>query len=183
MRLRVATGLWLAGLAVSSLATADDALTVSDLVRGDRVRLRLSSGGKTLNGTLDATGPDEMVVRPQDEAQPVLRLSPAQLAKLEVVRGRRSHWVGGAVIGFVPGALFTAYAVASLSECDPDCDHTGEALAYGLVGGLVTGTVGGLIGLAIKTDRWVEVDTRQPKVALVVIPVKGGFRAGLSIRF
>ena len=183
MRIRIATGLCLAALGVSALAAADEALTLADLSRGDRVRLRLSSGGKSVNGTIDAAGPEEIVVRPKDPAQPPLRLSPPQLAKLEVVHGKRSRWQGGAVIGFIPGALFMGAAVVGLSECDPNCDHTGEALGYGLVGGLVTGTIGGLIGLAIKTDRWVPVDTRRPKVALEAAPGRGGFRAHLSLRF
>jgi hypothetical protein len=165
------------------IAVADDSVTLAELSRGDQVRLRLTSGGKSVRGTLDAAGPDEIVVRPLDPARPPLRLSPQQMAKLEVVRGRRSHWVRGAVIGFVPGALFMGAAVLALSDCYRDCDETGEVLAYGLAGGAITGAVGALIGLAVKTDRWVLVQDRRPKVGLSLAPLKGGFRADLSLRF
>jgi hypothetical protein len=182
MDMRAVTGLVLAALGASAFAGADDHLTLADLSRSDRVRLRLSSGGKRVRGTIDAAGPDEIVVRPKDPAAAPLRLSPPQMAKLEVVRGRRSRWGVGAVIGFLPGALMGA-AVAANRECDPECDHTGAALGYGLVGGAITGAVGALIGLAVKTDRWVPVEVLRPKVALSLAPAKGGLGAELSLRF
>ena len=183
MRIRAVTGLILAALCTPVIAAADDSVTLAELARGDQVRLRLSSGGKSVRGSLDAVGPDEVVVRPTDPAQPLLRVPSQQLAKLEVVRGRRSHWVRGAVIGFVPGALFMGAAVLAMSECYRDCDETGEVLAYGLAGGAITGAVGALIGLAVKTDRWVVVQNRRPKLALSLAPAKGGFRAGVCLRF
>ena len=99
------------------------------------------------------------------------------------MRGRRSRWREGAVIGFFPGAIFMGLAVVGLDECTHDCDHTGPVMAYGLAGGLVTGTVGALIGLAVKTDRWTEVSTGRPKTAFSLRPAKGGFRAGVSLTF
>ena len=183
MGIRAATGLIVAALCAPVVVAAEDNLTLADLSRGDQVRLRLASGGKSVRGTLDAAGPDEIVLRPRDPAQPLLRVPSQQLAKLEVVRGRRSHWVRGAVIGFVPGALFMGAAVLALSDCYRDCDETGEVLAYGLAGGAITGAVGALIGLAVKTDRWVLVQDRRPKVGLSLAPLKGGFRADLSLRF
>ncbi len=108
--------------------------------------MKLTSGGKTLRGTIDATGPDEIVVRTGDRAKPTLRLSSQQMTQLEVVRGRRSRWAEGALIGFLPGALFLGYAGASLGECDPECNQTGEVLVYGLVGGTITAAVGAPIG-------------------------------------
>jgi hypothetical protein len=183
MGIRVVTGLILAALCAPVLAGADDSVTLAELSRGDQVRVRLTSGGKSVRGTLDAAGPGEIVVRPLDTAQPPLRLSPQQVAKLEVVRGRRSHWGRGAIIGFLPGAVFGGVLAVGLGECDPECGQTDEVLAYALVGGAVTGAVGALIGLAIKTDRWVLVQERRPKLALTLAPAKGGFRADLSLRF
>lgn len=182
MGTRAASGLILAMLGGSALAAAGEGLTLADLSSGDRVRLRLASGGKQVRGTVDAAGPSEVVVRPKDPAQPPLRLSPQQLTKLEVVRGRRSRWRGGAIIGFVPGALM-GLAVVGNRECDPDCDHTGAAVGYGLVGGAITGGLGALIGLAVKTDRWVPVEARRPKLAWALSPIQGGFRTDLSLRF
>lgn len=181
MGIRATIGLIVAVLCAPVIVAADDSVTLADLARGDQVRLRLSSGGKSVRGTVDAAGPDETVVRPRDPAQPPLRVSSQQMAKLEVVRGRRSHWGRGAVIGFVPGALFGGYASVALGDCEPDC--AGRAVKSALVGGAITGAVGALIGLAVKTERWVLVRDRRPKVALTLAPAKGGFRADLSLRF
>ena len=176
--------LLVASLGASAHAAADDSVALAGLSLGDRVRLRLSSGGKTVHGTVEAAGPDEVVVRPKDLAKPLLRLSPQQMEKIEVVRGRRSRWREGAVIGFVPGAAFMGLLVVALDDCYRDCNKTGGVVGYGLVGGAVTGTLGALIGLAVKTDRWAPVATTgRPKVALDLAPTKGGFRANLSIRF
>jgi hypothetical protein len=171
-------------MGVPALAAAAADLALTDLSSGDRVRLRLSSGGKTVHGTVDAAGPDEVVVRPKDIARPLLRLSPQQLEKLEVVSGRRSRWREGAVIGFVPGAVFMGFMVLALDDCYSDCDdNTVGVVGYGLVGGAITGGLGALIGLAVKTDRWAPVATGRPKVALNLAPMKGGFQANLSLRF
>jgi hypothetical protein len=182
MGVRAHAGLALGMMCMPLLAAAEDRLTLADLSAGDRVRARLIGGGEPVVGVIDATGPNEIVVRAKDKAQPPLRLSLTQVAKLEVVRGRRSHWVAGAAIGFLPGA-FVGVAAAANSECDPDCDHTGEAFAFGCVGGIVTGTVGALVGLAVRTDRWAIVEERRPKVALTLGPARHGFRANLSLRF
>ena len=181
MGVGTATRIVLAALWAPALAAAGDPLTLADLSRGDRVRLRLAGEGKVVRGTVDAAGPREIVVRPRDSAQAPLHLAPQQMASLEVVRGRRSHWGAGAIVGFVPGALL-GVAVAANRECDPDCDHTGAALGYGLVGGAVTAAAGALIGLAIRTDRWVPV-REGPQVGLTLAPAKGGLRAALSLRF
>jgi hypothetical protein len=183
MGIRAVTGLVLGALCAPAFAVSEERVTLADLSRGDRVRLRLSSGGGKVRGTIDAAGPEEIVVRPKDPAQVPLRLSPPQMEMLEVVRGRRSRWLGGAIIGFVPGAFLGAAAAVGLSECDPDCDHTDRALGWGLVTGAVTGTVGALVGLAIKTDRWVSVERPRPKVVLSLAPARGGFRAGLAVSF
>lgn len=182
MGIRRACAVLLAVAGPVTLVAADRPLTLADLSPGDQVRLRLSGGGQSVRGRVEATELDQLVVRPKDGGQAQLHLSPQQVAQLEVVHGRRSHWLAGAAIGFVPGALMGVAVVAN-SECDPDCDHTGRALGYGLVGGAITGTVGALIGLVVKTDRWVPVETRRPKVALTLGPAKDGFRAHLSLRF
>ncbi|HKZ31306.1 MAG TPA: hypothetical protein VJ648_03000 [Vicinamibacteria bacterium] len=143
---RAAPGLMVAALCAPVIGAAEDSLTLADLSRGDQVWLRLTTGGKSVLGILDAAKPDEIVVRPRDPKQPPLRLSPQQMAKLETVRGRRSRWRQGAVIGFVPGALFMFAFVSSLDECYRDCGFDAEAVGYGLVGGAITGTLGALIG-------------------------------------
>ncbi len=178
------TALLVALLGAPAIAATDESVALADLARGDRVRLRLSSGGKTVHGTVDAALPDEIIVRPKDLEKPLLRLSPRQLQTLEVVSGQRSRWREGAVIGFVPGAMFMGFMVLALDDCYSDCDsNLGPVLGYGLVGGAITGGVGALLGLAVKTDRWAPVAMGRPRVALELAPTRGGFRAHLTLRF
>lgn len=163
-------------------AAASDNLTLADLSRGDRVRLRLAEGGKKVQGTVESAGEQEVLIRPKDSRQPLLTLSPQQFQRLEVTRGRRSRWGRGALIGFVPGAVFMTALAFGLDECYRDCDRTSDVL-IGLAGGAATATAGALIGLAVKTDAWVPVSTGRPRVALDLAPARGGFRANVTLRF
>ena len=113
-----------------------------------------------------------------------MTLKLSKVERVEVVRGTRSHWVEGAAIGFVPGAVFLG-AVVYVMGCDDynaSC-NTGEAVLAGLVGGVATAGVGALIGLAVKSDRWVKVPLPKPKVALSLAPMRGGLRAAVTVRF
>jgi len=80
MGIRAAAGLIVATLCAPVIGVADDSVTLADLSRGDQVWVRLTSGGEPVRGTIDATGPGEIVVRPRDPAQKALRLSPQQVA-------------------------------------------------------------------------------------------------------
>ncbi len=185
MKLRSAVWFLIAFFAASAAWSEEPGAAFSSLAQGERVRLRLS-GGKKLRGTLDAASPEAIVLRPEDSAKAPLRLLPADLERIEVARGRRSHWREGGLIGFVPGALFLGWAAAALA-CDDqgsDCDgYAGPALIGALVGGAATAGVGALVGLAVKTDRWVPVDGRGPTVSLRMAPTRGGLQAGVAIRF
>ncbi len=185
MKFRSAVWFLVAFFAASAAWSEEPGAAFSSLAQGERVRLRLSSG-KKLRGTLETASPVAIVLRPKDPAQAPLRLVPADLERLEVARGRRSHWREGGLIGFVPGALFFGFAGGVLACDDQGSDCQGAeptVLIAGLVGGAATAGVGALVGLAIKTDRWVEVDGSGPNVSLGVAPTRGGLRAGVSLRF
>ena len=169
--------------ATPALAGITDSQTLADLTHGDRVKVRLSAGGKVIRGLVDASKPDELAVQPLDAGEPLLRLTPQQIAKLEVVRGRHGHWKEGAVIGFIPGAVFLTLLSVALDDCYRDCGNTGQHLAAGAVGGAITAGAGALIGLAIRTDRWVSVTPSRKKLALDLAPTRGGFQANLALRF
>jgi hypothetical protein len=175
----------LPGISSPAAAAGEDALTLADLARGERVKARLRAGGKTVKGTVESALADEIVVRPLEPGKPLMRLSPAQMEDLDVARGKRSRWREGALIGFVPGAVLMGVAVVGLDECYKDCDTFGPVVGYGLAGGAITGAVGALIGLAVKTDRWtgVTTTTTRPRVALTLSPMPDGFRGALSLRF
>ena len=153
------------------------------LVRGDRVRVRL--GGKTKTGTIEALTTEGLLLRSSRHAETTL-MPLESIQKLEVARGQRSHWEEGALIGFVPGALLLGGLAGQLACMDAQwepCNGTGAAVEGALIGGAATAGVGALVGLAIKTDRWVVVEQRKPQLGLTVMPSRGGFGAGVSLRF
>jgi len=177
---------WFPGMALlATLAGADDQTSpLSVLAPGDVVRVEVVGNRKTLKSTIESVTADEITLRPEGVAEP-LRLSLQQLDRLEVARGRRSQWREGAVIGFVPGALFFGLVGGVLPCIDSsgDCFDGGWAATGALIGGGLTASVGALVGLAFKTDRWVRVHDGKAKASLTLAPVEGGMRAGLSVTF
>jgi hypothetical protein len=108
----------------------------------------------------------------------VLHVTMPTITTLEVRTGSRSHWLEGAGIGFVVGA------VIGLASGD---DPSSEFLAYsagqkaGFLGGFF-GIVGAVIGATHKSDKWAEVplDQFQPRL----IAGQGGqVGVGVSMRF
>jgi len=191
--MRVAAVAWFAAscLSVSPLAAQSAPVAAPAFARGERVRLRLldgasaPGGGRKLRGTIGSASPETIELFPPGGSTAPITLKLSQVAKLEVVRGKRTRWREGAAIGFVPGALFGGGAAYVLS-CDadpPESCSAGSALAGALIVGAGTAGVGALIGLAIKTDRWIEVPTRKPQLRLSLVPVRSGLRASLSVRY
>lgn len=184
MRVRAAAGLVAIVVAAPKLVAGETSGPLSTLSSGDRVRLKLADNGKSLRATVESVTADELVLQQPGVSEP-LRLSLPQLRSLEVARGRSSHWLKGAVIGSIPGAIIAGFAGAR-STCyydDDTCFNGWAAVGGALVGGIATASVGALIGLAVRTDRWVKVHERKPKVALILVPTRREMRAGLSISF
>ncbi len=116
-----------------------------------------------------------------------LRVAFRSVTRLDVYRGRRSHWIRGAGVGLVIGAGIGAIAIASQvdwslsSSCDPFSNAQCVLIGAGL-GAAVGIPVGALIGLGVRTDRWHEVPLDRLRVSFA--PQRGGrFALGLSVRF
>lgn len=183
MRIRTVAGLVLIGLAAPVAAAEEKTVPLSTLVSGDAVRLQLAGNRKTIRATIESLTDDEMVLRPRNAIEP-LRVSLSHLQDLEVTRGRRSHWKQGGLIGFIPGAVFMGAAFGTGIDCYRDCDFDPKAgVIAGVFGGIITGSLGALVGLAIRTDAWVRVEERKPRVDLILAPTKGQMRFGLSVSF
>ena len=105
MNVRTATSLIVMALAAPAAQTDEASGLLATLASGDRVRLQLSGSGKSLRATIESVTADELVFQPPGAAGN-RRLSLADVQTLEVARGRGSRWRRGALIGFVPGALF-----------------------------------------------------------------------------
>jgi hypothetical protein len=186
--MKVRRALWLlmsvSALAGPASAEDDPSPQLVGVASGDRVRLK-TAGGKSLRATVESVTADEFVLRGSGAAEPI-RFNLSQLESLDVSRGRGSHWRRGAVIGFVPGALFLG-TIGGVFPCidmaDP-CFASGWAVTGALIGGTITGSVGALVGLAFKTDHWVRVHEKRPKVSLHMAPTQGGTTTfGFSVSF
>jgi hypothetical protein len=85
------------------------------------------------------------------------------VSRLEVSRGRRSHWLVGAGVGFVAGAGATYLVLnsgGSTALCDrsanQDAISSGECLGLTAAGGLAGAGLGALVGMLFRSDRWEE---------------------------
>lgn len=171
----------------ASMAGADDTKNPPQaLAPGDLVRVVVQGERRSIQATIESVTDEELVLRRQGILEP-LRLDPVQVRTLDVARGRRSQWLRGAAIGFVPGALILGLAGGHICGTYGDRDDCPFnpllAIPFGLIGGAMTAPVGAVIGLAFKTDRWERVHERKPRVSLVVAPVVEGARVGLSLSF
>ena len=143
---------------------------------GDRIRYRTGTGydEKTGKATVLETGPDWLRV---EDKKGEFRLEKSKLESLAVLRGKQRNPAGGAIIGFVPGALFGAFMGGVACDGSPSCNILPATLAGGGIGAVV----GAGIGALVKTDRWQNAPLQ--KVRFAVAPARGGVRAALSLSF
>jgi hypothetical protein len=169
-------------LAAAAPVAARDTASVR---AGDKVRLTPSGVGR-FKATVLEVQEDALVVRVGEGAPQRIALSGLQ--RLEVARGRRGHVLQGALIGFLPGFAFGAYAGNALG-CDdqgPDCTDVGAAIAGGLMCGGITAVAGGLVGLAVRGDRWEKMPLparHGANIGAAVVPVPKGVGARLTLSF
>jgi len=173
--LGVALAAWLAGSPLLGAAGI--------VAPGERVRFRTPGlGGGPQQGTVVGEDGSALTIKLEAGGDPV-RLPFDALERLEVARGRKSHFWTGAAIGFVPGALLGAAGGWTLG-CDDqgaDCAAYGDAFAAGAILGAASALVGGLVGLLFKSDRWERVSTHRVQAVLVARP--GRLAVGVSFGF
>lgn len=168
------------------VAAVPAAAQTATVAAGDKVRVTAASASGRFKATVLEVRPDALVVRIGEGAPQRIDLSGVQ--RLEVARGRRGHVLQGALIGFLPGFAFGAYA-GNVLGCDdqgPDCTDVGAAVAGGLMVGGITAVAGGLVGLAVRSDRWEKVALaggRGPKIGAAVAPLPKGVGARLTVSF
>ena len=111
-----------------------------------------------------------------------------EVSRVEVSRGRKSHWLAGAGIGFVVGAA-TAYVALSSGGSTSTCDQSanqdavsvGECIALAaLVGGVPGAGLGAVAGLFIRSERWQDVPVDRLRVSIGPEP-GGWFKLAISI--
>ena len=184
----------MAALAGDALAQGAPEPPTLRLPVGARVRVRpVAAPGEWVRGTLtsaDAAGigllPEMAPPLPGSE----LRLPRETVARLEILTGRKSHWLHGLLVGVAAGV-----AMGFAFDVDPERCHfddnyfcsRGEAVA---AGGLVMGGIGAGVGALVKTDRWLPValDALGPaagegRVRPAVRASADGLALGVSVRF
>jgi hypothetical protein len=120
------------------------------------VRVDLVDPPSRVVGQVVRVSRDTLVIRQEDDAHDELVIPAANVVRVEVSRGRRSHWGAGAVLGLLAGILAGSVIIPSICE---DC--VGVGLFVFPAGGAVIGFgLGAGVGALIRTERWQEVSWR-----------------------
>lgn len=184
---RLLSPLLLATLALlpAGAAAGAQALRLTDLSRGDRVRLDAPRvGAERLVGDVEALTPDTLRVREErggeSVAIPVAAITRASLSLVQRSRGevvRRALLIGGAG-GAALGAAITLIDrctnVIQADQTEEDCEPKAEQVLVGvLAGAVVGGALGALVGTMLPTERWARVELPSP-LRVGVRPATGG---------
>ncbi len=155
------------------------------LVRGARVRLTsASSSGARLQGTVESVDDTTLTIINDDHQ--MVKVSRAQLTKVEMAWGRkgraRNGLLIGGLVGLAAGVLVAATPDALCTKFDCAPLTTGEKVGLALGATAVYGAMGAGIGALVKTDRWVEVP--PDKIRVSVAPTSGrGIAVGVTFGF
>jgi len=147
-------------------ATGDDLLQV-----GDRIRITTSSSSSAIKGILVAADQAELTLTREGRESTHLNVARSDVAKLEVVRGKKSHWLAGALAGAGGGLALTALYCNDppLGDTCDSGEWAGTAAFFGGIGA----ASGALVGALIRTDRWETVPADGLKVSVSPVPGHG----------
>jgi len=105
----------------------------------------------------------------------------ADVVRLEILRGYRSHKWPGAVIGLVLGTAIGWRIGKAIDEsCEGWCLDVAQPTGM-VVGALVGVAAGAVVGNRARTAKWEEVPLDRLRVS--VLPRRDGFGLGASIAF
>jgi hypothetical protein len=144
---------------------------------GQRVRVRSTvTSTPELTGVVEAVRPDTLLVRDDDRSVATAVPLPT-VDRLQVSLGRHSHWVRGAGIGFVVGAVTGAVlGAAGHNEEDVFFGPGATAFMGAILLSPIGAATGALVGLMVKTERWETVSLDR-----VAPTVSGGLDGRLSV--
>jgi hypothetical protein len=149
----------------------------SPLQIGDRIRIKTPSSSSAIKGTLVAADDVGLTLAPEGRDTSHRKFARSEIAKVEVVRGKKSHWLAGAVAGAAGGLVLTALYCGN-GWCDESGEWAGSAAFFGGIGA----AGGALVGVLIRTDRWQDVPSEGLKVG--VRPMRGrGLALTLRLSF
>jgi hypothetical protein len=166
-----------AAMVLGALAASAEAADEHAVRIGDQVRVTAPSvSPKTIQGSLAAVDRERLSV--STTAGTRVEVPRFRIAKLEVLRGSKSRWGIGALIGAGAGVLLGLVASNPPSSADHFQVDGGAVAVCGAVGA----AGGALVGAVLRTDRWTTVpgDT----VTLGIGPVSGrGVALAMRVSF
>ena len=140
---------------------------VSPVLVDSRVRVTTHSApGLATAGTLESWDGESLELSGSGFAPQTIPLS--DLAKLEISRGKKGHWLAGTLIGAGLG-IGVGLVAASGNEAEPsdpsnlfepfaaELGETTEDAGIVLLSTLAGAGLGALVGALIKTEKWEEV--------------------------
>jgi hypothetical protein len=127
-----------------------------------RVRVTTHSApGLATAGTLESWNGHSLELSGSGFAPQTIPLS--DLAKLEISRGKKGHWLAGTLIGTGAGVV-AGLIIAQNSTADVDPENWFSGMAEPMedagivaISGLSGMVIGAVIGGLIKTEKWEEV--------------------------
>jgi hypothetical protein len=185
--------------ALLSSTTPLFAQATTSLATGTRVRVTsLAANLIQDRGTIAASEGDTVFFHPDSAAHcdtscPAVRLTPDELDRLEVYKGRspvRGALVGGAV-GGVAG-LIVDLVMLEPNVCDddqqPGLDAAGKCGGEAIAGPIIAGGVGALAGVLVGAaigvgERWHDVRSVTPLVDVALTPTRHGIALTLRAAF
>lgn len=167
-------------LVPSAVAAQGQPSLASALSIGSRVRFTSTSVQTPLKGTVVGLDDRSLTVAP--EAGPPLTIPLPELARLDVGRGHKRHWLRGLGAGLLVGLALGLTFPVDPDDCDADSANfcsRGEAL---LGSTLVFGTVGVGVGGLVRSEQWAPVTLGMtPRPSSAGQP--RGFRLAVQLRF
>ena len=168
---------------ITSLATP--------LTEGTRVRVSTAQRREAITGVVVSHSADSLVVKADGDSS-TIALPAAQVARLEISRGKRTQMLKGARIGVLSGAALGALAGYAAYE-KPDCGaEAWFCIDFGpgfdaAVGAALVGAVGALVGTLLgnqEEEQWRPAPHAMIRDArLGVAPVRGGVALTASLAF
>ena len=152
---------------------------------GTRVRVTATDCGLRRQATTVEALRGDTLVLPGEPTASSNSIAPLEcpldsMTRLEVSRGRKSHWLSGMGLGLLAGAGIGALAGGFSSSCTHEwgslCTMVGAGTGASL--GLLTGLT---IGALVMTERWERVPL--DRVLLSFAPERDGFALGMSVSF
>ena len=153
-----------------------------DLARDQVPTCGASSLRWTYTGQLEGHDHDNLRFREQS-TKAELVIPTASITSLSVADGTRGHFLEGAEIGVVGGALI-GFALASASSNSGDFIPPDASKFLGVVAGMPAGfLLGGIVGAAIRSDRWRLVSLNDQRVRVTPRLDTRGLGFGVTVPF